>query len=88
MTDASVKCVWFWTASRFNLPVSWDQRPPLTANEAIEDAIRYTSHTVMDSVLKQQRKCWHPEKQVLSLRVTSLRIFTPKKENECTYQIK
>ena len=50
-TKASV-----WTASQSNLLLSSDQRTLLIANKAIEDAIRYTDLTVMDSAQKQQRK--------------------------------
>lgn len=46
----------FWTESRSNLLVSLDQRALLIANKAIENSIRYADLTVMDSVLKQQRR--------------------------------
>lgn len=48
--------VWIGLLSKTNLPVSRDQRMLLIANEAIENAIRYTGLTVMDSVQEQQRK--------------------------------
>lgn len=38
------------TALQSSLMFSWDQRPELIANEAIESAIRYSDVTVMDSV--------------------------------------
>lgn len=42
------------TALQSSLMFSWDQRPALIANEAIESVIRYTEVTVMDSVVRLQ----------------------------------